>query len=145
MSEAPPPYPLPPPPPSPTAIALWAGQLRVVIPLLGGIGIGGAWLQSITDTQLTSYVTTGLTLFGLVCWIGTALWARAAAWWRAADKRKAEVSAAVASANATHAIGVPTAVTVIPSTPTTSPTAVTVPYVEAVAAAVPPVGKEIQS
>lgn len=101
-----------PAPPDPTAIEQWSGQARTLIAVLSGIGIGGAWLQHVTDAQITGYVTAGLTLVSLGGWA----WAAFRSWqskrMKAEEERKLQVASAVASANATMAAGIPTPVTV---------------------------------
>jgi hypothetical protein len=128
------PYPLPPPLPTPATVGVWAGQVRAVLPLLGGLGAGGAWAAKLTDTQINGYVTAGLTLFALACWGGSAISSWFSKIQAQRDKRKAEVAAAIASANATHTTGVPTAVTVIPATAGSMAMTKPVPLAEAVAA-----------
>ena len=109
------PIPQPPAPPDPVVVAQWAGQIRGLIILLGGIGIGGAWLQKITDAQLTNDVTAVLTVAGVAAWAASSAWS----WWQkrkaAKAARTAAVASAVASAHATFKNNAPTPLTVEPS------------------------------
>jgi len=122
------PYPLPPPLPAPTTVAVWAGVVRAIIPILPLLGLGGAWLANLTDVQLSGYVTAALTISTLASVVGAALWSRYDKW-QAARK---DHQTSVASAVATHAQGTPLTVAandagVMVSTP--------VPLAEAAAAA----------
>lgn len=101
----------PPPLLDPTLAAQWAGQIRALMPFIGGgLAALGVVLPSFTDAQLAGYVYAVMTLIGFGSYAAAALWS-----WRqkrAAKKaaREAEVAAAVASANA----GKPVTVTVTP-------------------------------
>lgn len=128
------PYPLPPPLPAPTTIAIWAGQIRAILPLLGGIGLGGAWVANLTDAQINGYVTATLTITGLASWGVTALWSRYDKWQAARDDHASSVASAVASANRTAAAGVAAPVTVAPSPTTGVPVATPVPFADVVSA-----------
>lgn len=91
-------FPLPPEIPPPTTIAIWGGQIRAILPLLGGIGIGGAWVEKLTDAQINSYLTAILTLIGIGSWIFSAIWSRYDKWQQARKARTNAVASAVASA-----------------------------------------------
>lgn len=106
-----------PKPPDPLWVAQMAGQVRALMPLVGGIvGTLGITLPALTDAQIADYMSAGMVLFGFLSWAWTAIWS-----WRqkaAADKAKrgAEVSAAKATAAATMEAGraMPVTVTVTP-------------------------------
>ncbi len=131
-----------PPPPSPTKIALWTGQIRAVIALLAGIGFGGAWLQKVTDTQISDGLTAFLTVAGLVLW-GVA---GAMSWYKEHWQAAAARSTAVASAVASVAEGTPVTVAVT-QTPPGMPDIVVathIPLAEQAVAPSPPVGQPPQ-
>ena len=99
-----------PAPPDPVYVAQWTGQIRTIVALAGGIGIGGAWLQHITDAQISNDVTAMITVLGLVSYAVAAFYS----WKQKRDAATAahteKVASAVASANA----GMPVVVTVTP-------------------------------
>lgn len=99
-----------PAPPDPVTVAQWTGQIRTVVALLGGIGLGGAWLQHITDAQISNDVTTVLTVLGLAAYAIAAFYSWKQKRDAATAARTEKVASAVASANA----GVPVVVTVTP-------------------------------
>jgi predicted lipid-binding transport protein (Tim44 family) len=126
------PVPAPPPLPTPTSVAIWAGQIRAILPLLGGIGLGGAWVAKLTDAQINDYVTATLTFIGIASWIISALWSRYSKWEAARADHASSVASAVASANRTAVVGTPTPVTVAPSPITGAATATPVPLADVV-------------
>jgi len=107
-----------PKPPDPLWLAQVAGQVRALMPLVGGIvGTLGITLPALTDAQIADYISAAMVLFGFASYAWTAIWSyrQKAAAERA--KRDAEVSAAKASAEATMAAGraMPVTVTVTPA------------------------------
>ncbi len=131
--------PPPPPPPDPVVVAQWAGQIRTVIALVGGLGLGGAWFQHLTDAQISNDVTAFLTVFGLASWAVAAGWS----WWQkrqaANAARTVAVASAVASAHKTAATGTPTPVIVAPSVAVgVAPVATMVSHAEASTVPLPP-------
>jgi hypothetical protein len=133
--------PLPPPLPAPTTVAIWAGQIRAILPLLGGIGLGGASVANLTDAQINGYVTAVLTLVGIASWAGTAIWSRYDERQQARVARQVAVASAVASAHATQAAGTPVAVTVaVPITPNAAAVATHIPAAEAAIVPLPTPG-----
>jgi hypothetical protein len=129
-----------PPPPDPSSVAVWAGQFRAILPLLGGIGIGGAWLQHLTDAQISDYLTGILTAIGVASWGVTALWSRYDKWRAAKADRASSVASAAASAHLTQAAGRPVIVTVAPASaelPGYAPVATMVSPLEVASVALP--------
>lgn len=129
----------PPPPPDPVVVAQWAGQIRTVIALVGGLGLGGAWLQHLTDAQISNDVTAILTMFGLASWALAGVWS----WWQkrqaANAARTVAVASAVASAHKTQDAGTPTPVTVAPAAAAgVAPVATMVSHAEAAMVPLPP-------
>lgn len=99
-----------PPPPAPATVALWTGQIRTLIAIVSGIGLGGAGLQQITTDKISGYVTAIMTLVGLGGWAWAAVWSWLDKWKAAHAAHATAVASAVASAQETQAAGVPTAV-----------------------------------
>lgn len=112
-----------PAPPSPTNIAVWTGQVRTVIAVLGGLGLGGAALQHVTDQQISNELTAGLTVFGFLAWAAAALWSRYSKWEAARADRASSVLSAVATASATARAGVRMPVIVVPAPTVFAPSA----------------------
>ena len=119
-------FPAPPPPPDPALVTQWTqwlGQIRGVLILAGGIGLGGTWLKPITgltDAELSGYVAAVVSVVSVAAWAGPAAWSwiekKRTAWAVAKALRLAAVAAAVASAEqtakATHDAGRPVLVPV---------------------------------
>lgn len=99
-----------PQPPDPTTIAQWTGQLRTLIALAGGLGLGGAWLGHITDQEISGDLTAIFTVGGLALWAGAAIWSWIAKLRAATAARTSAVASAVQSAQT----GTPVVVTVTP-------------------------------
>ena len=73
-------FPTAPAPPDPAVVTQWTqwmGQARGVLILLGGVGLGGTWLSSVTslsDVEFTNYATAIVTVLSLGAWLGPAIW-----------------------------------------------------------------------
>jgi hypothetical protein len=104
--------PLPPllPSPDPVQIAKWTGQIRLVLTVLAGAGIGVAWIPRITDTQISAYVGVALLLLP----IGASVWSWFENQWNSRKANATVVASAVASAKATAAEGTARPVVVVP-------------------------------
>lgn len=103
---------LPPVTPDPTKVALWTAQARILIGVLAGLGFGGPLLQTITDQQISAYVTAAMMTLSVLAWVASGIWS----WYRvhqaAREKHATAVASAVESAAATQRAGMPVAVTV---------------------------------
>jgi apolipoprotein N-acyltransferase len=108
-------YPFQAAPIDPVKIAKWTGQVRLVLTLLAGVGIGGAWIPHITDAQISGYVGLSLALIP----IGSALWS----WFENEWNRKKANATVVASAVASAAMIVP--LVVVPAASYDEPNATT--------------------
>ncbi len=96
-----------PQPPDPVKVAQWAGQARALVTLFGGVLAGvGIVLPAFTDTQLSGYITAGMTLVGLASYAAAAVHS-----WR---QKTADRAITVASAVASAESGTPVVVSVTP-------------------------------
>lgn len=133
-----------PAPPEPAAVVWWAGQVRAVLPLAGGIlGTLGIVLPVLTDAQISAYVGAVMVLIGIASYVWTAIWSSWDKYRAEREKRSAEVGAAVASADATERRGANTPVTVFVTPEGESNLAVRVSAREASAVEVPKVDADI--
>ena len=113
MSEAPPSPPaLLPPTADPTQMAIWAGQIRLVIGMLAGAGLLGAGWAAVSAQDITNFLTIALMIASPLAAVVTGLWSKWQKQKAAGAARTTAVASAVASANATQAAGMPVAVTV---------------------------------
>lgn len=122
-------------PPDPVKVAQLAGQIRAILPFVGGALAGvGVVLPSFTDAQLSGYISAAMTIAGLASYGIAAVWS----WYQKLQARKMLVASAKASAE--HG----TAVVVI-ETPVGQPNVATkIPVAEQAAApsvpqSVPPI------
>ena len=82
-------------PPDPVKVAIWAGQVRALLPFIGGALSGvGIVIPTLTNEQLSGYISAGMTLAGFASLGFAALWSR----WQKYQDRKMLVAAAIASA-----------------------------------------------
>ncbi len=99
--------PAPPPMPDPTRVAQWAGQIRAIMPLIGGVlGAFGIAIPTLSDAQLSGYISAAMILIGL----GMYAWSAYTSWQAKNADRKVLVASTVASVQ--H--GTPVVVTVTP-------------------------------
>lgn len=149
-------FPAPPPPPDQAIVTQWTqwfGQIRALAILLGGMGLGGTWLNKfigLSDAEVSGYIAALVTVTGIAAWIGPAAWSwiekKRTALAIARAIRKAEVAAAVASAELTaHATSEAGRPVLVPVTVNETPIgqlneAVAIPRAEAAAAPSVPLG-----
>lgn len=89
------------------------GQVRGVLILLAGMGLGGTWLKylvGLDDASFNALATTIVTVGGGLLYLGPAIWGWLEAKWLARQSRSLQVAAATTSV----ALGVPVTVTVTP-------------------------------
>jgi hypothetical protein len=126
------------PPVDPVQIAKWTGQVRLVLTLLAGAGIGASWLPHLTDAQISGYV--GVILF---VWPPAALlWSWFENKWNGKKASAVVVASAAASARASANAVSNIPLIVIPAATVDEPTAtatrpVTLHEMNAAAAIVP--------
>lgn len=81
--------------PDPTQVALWTGQIRLLISVFVGLGLGSAWLPHITDAQISAELTAVLTVASLIGAVGASAWSFYKEHWAAQHTHAvAQVSAA---------------------------------------------------
>jgi hypothetical protein len=96
-----------PPPPDPVKVAQWTGQIRALLPFVGGaLASAGIVIPSLTDAQISGYISAAMTAAGIASYAASAVWS----WYQKVKDRKMLVASAVASAQ--H--GAPVVVTVTP-------------------------------
>ena len=84
-----------PPPPDPVKVAQWAGQIRALLPFVGGALAGvGVVLPSFTDAQISGYISAAMTIVGLASYGASAVWS----WYQKLQARRELVASAKASA-----------------------------------------------
>ncbi len=95
----------------PIQINKWTGQIRWAITLLMGFGMGGAWLKSITDTEISNDLAAIMTVVA----IGMAVYSFIEKKLHQTSANAIVVSSSVASAHASAQAGAPTPMVVVPS------------------------------
>jgi hypothetical protein len=84
-----------PPPPDPVKVAQWAGQIRALLPFIGGaLASAGIVIPSLTDAQISGYISAAMTAAGIASYAASAVWS----WYQKVRDRKMLVASAVASA-----------------------------------------------
>lgn len=102
--------------PDPTKVALYAGLVRDIIKALAGAGLAFGFMATISDAQISAFITLGFMLLSFITWLAATVYS----WWQ---KRKAAqvlhdsvTISAEASAKASAEAGVPLPIVAIRQT-----------------------------